>query len=162
MLETTYLASSFGYFKIIGSKSGIRSIRLTDDEIPKELPKTKYLNDCVVQLNEYFARKRESFDLQLDWEAATDFNKQVWAELLKIPYGRTCSYGDIAERIDNPKAVRAVGLANRNNPIPIIVPCHRVIAKSGKLHGYFSGLDMKMRLLQLENPDSYALQASLF
>ncbi|HEB62011.1 MAG TPA: MGMT family protein, partial [Bacteroidetes bacterium] len=76
--------------------------------------------------------------------------------------GRTCSYTDIAARIDNPKAVRAVGLANRNNPIPIIVPCHRVISKTGKLRGYFYGLEMKMALLQLENPNSFANQGSLF
>ncbi len=72
---------------------------------------------------------------------APDFQQQVWAKLIKIPYGKTASYSDIAERIGNPTAVRAVGLANRNNPIAIVVPCHRVIGKAGELRGYFYGLD---------------------
>jgi methylated-DNA-[protein]-cysteine S-methyltransferase len=98
----------------------------------------------------------------LDWDGAAYFNRADWGELVKIPNGRTTSYSAIAEKIGNPTAVRAVGLANRNNPIAIIVPCHRVIAKSGDLHGYFYGLDMKRRLLELENPMSFARQGSLF
>lgn len=76
--------------------------------------------------------------------------KSVWNELQHIPYGRTCTYGDIAEKIGNPKASRAVGLANNKNPIPIFIPCHRVIGKNGKLVGYSGGLDIKEKLLYLE------------
>lgn len=116
----------------------------------------------MVQLDLYFKRQLQEFDLKLDWGGATEFNISVWKELLKIPYGHTTSYSAIAETLKNPKAVRAVGLANRNNPIAIIVPCHRVIGKSGDLQGYFYGLDMKRRLLELENPMSFARQGSLF
>ena len=128
---------------------------------PSHAP-TAILQKCVEQLDEYFSGERKKFDLQLDWLDATDFNKAVWKELVKIPYGRTTNYSAIAEKIGNPTAVRAVGLANRNNPIAIIVPCHRVIAKNGDLQGYFYGLDMKRQLLELENPRSFARQGSLF
>ncbi|MFK7936185.1 MAG: methylated-DNA--[protein]-cysteine S-methyltransferase, partial [Saprospiraceae bacterium] len=116
----------------------------------------------VQQLDEYFQRKRTEFDLKLDWGGATAFNRSVWKALTEIPYGRTTTYSAIANKLNNPKAVRAVGLANRNNPIGIMVPCHRVIAKSGDLQGYFYGLDMKRKLLELENPMSFAQQGSLF
>ncbi len=105
--------------------------------------------DVYRQLEEYFARKRQQFTFPLD-NRGTDFQKRVWEELRKIPYGTTCSYGEIAERIGNPKGPRAVGLANNRNPIAIITPCHRVVGKSGSLVGYASGLDHKERLLKLE------------
>ena len=125
-------------------------------EIPEELA------EAALQLDEYFNRKRTEFDLPLDLSSGTAFNQSVWEELLKIPYGRTTSYSAIAKKLDNPDAVRAVGMANKYNPIAIIVPCHRVIAKSGELQGYFYGLDMKRKLLELENPMSYGEQGSLF
>lgn len=100
--------------------------------------------------------------MDLDLSDGTNFNQSVWRELLKIPYGRTSSYSKIAKNIGNPDAVRAVGLANRNNPLAIVVPCHRVIAKNGDLHGYFYGLDIKRKLLELENPMSFGEQGSLF
>jgi methylated-DNA-[protein]-cysteine S-methyltransferase len=103
-----------------------------------------------IQLNEYFDRKRTKFDLPLQF-CGTVFQKQVWRELLKIPYGQTVSYQELANRIENPKSVRAVGAANGANPLPIIVPCHRVIGAAGKLVGYGGGLEMKSRLLRLEN-----------
>ena len=162
MLEKTYLPTAFGNFEIIGSELGIQSVKLTQAPIPAELPKTPHLEKCVQQLKEYFAGERSEFDLELDWAGAPEFHRQVWSELLKIPYGHTSSYSRIADLLNNPKAVRAVGMANRNNPIAIIVPCHRVIAKNGQLHGYFYGLDMKRKLLQLENPQSFAEQGTLF
>jgi len=101
------------------------------------------------QLDEYFAGRRSDFDLPLS-PRGTDFQQRVWLELLTIPHGSTSTYGDIARRIGNPNAMRAVGLANGKNPIAIIVPCHRVIGSNGKLTGYAGGLGMKQTLLDLE------------
>ena len=162
MLQTAFCHTSFGCFQIKGSSLGISSVKLVENVPKEEKEIPEDLKACHQQLLEYFDGKREQFDLKLDWDGAADFNRAVWGELVKIPYGRTTSYSAIAEKIGNPTAVRAVGLANRNNPIAIIVPCHRVIAKNGDLHGYFYGLDMKRRLLELENPMSFARQGSLF
>ncbi|MBL7775922.1 MAG: methylated-DNA--[protein]-cysteine S-methyltransferase [Saprospiraceae bacterium] len=113
-------------------------------------------------MEEYFSGKRTVFAVQLDWGGASDFHRQVWAELQKIPYGETVAYSDVAQRIGQPKAVRAVGLANRLNPVAIVVPCHRVIGKAGELRGYFYGLETKMALLRHENPRRFAEQGNLF
>lgn len=161
-LETTHYLSPLGCLKITGSDLGLQSVRWSDEKPCPTGPIPASLKDCVVQLDEYFKRQRTQFDLKFNWSDATDFNKSVWRQLLQIPYGHTTSYSAIAEKLDNPKAVRAVGLANRNNPIAIIVPCHRVIAKNGDLHGYFYGLDTKRRLLEIENPQSFAKQGELF
>ena len=107
------------------------------------------LSQTVTQLEEYFAGLRNEFDLPLA-ATGTDFQTQVWYALTTIPYGETWSYQDLANAIGNPKAVRAVGLANGKNPISIVVPCHRVIGKSGKLTGYAGGVERKQRLLALE------------
>ena len=107
------------------------------------------LSQTVTQLKEYFAGLRNQFDLPLA-STGTDFQTQVWHALTTIPYGETWSYQDLANAIGNPKAVRAVGLANSKNPISIVVPCHRVIGKSGKLTGYAGGVERKQRLLALE------------
>lgn len=101
------------------------------------------------QLTAYFAGERKTFDLKLN-PVGTEFQLQVLAELQKIPYGITASYGDIAKRIGRPKAVRAVGAANGRNPIPIIIPCHRVIGSTGKLTGFGGGIPTKKALLKLE------------
>ena len=105
--------------------------------------------DAVSQLAQYFEGRLKQFDLDLNPQG-TDFQKKVWQALLTIPYGTTVCYGEIAQRIDNPKACRAVGLANKSNPIPIVIPCHRVIGKNGKLTGFAGGLDLKQILLDLE------------
>ena len=112
------------------------------------------------QLEEYFAGGRRRFDLPLDLRG-TDFQKRCWQELLKIPYGETRSYAEIARAIGNPAAVRAVGLANGKNPIAIIVPCHRVIGSDGSLTGYGGGLETKRKLLQLEGALSGLLAAAV-
>jgi O-6-methylguanine DNA methyltransferase len=101
------------------------------------------------QLEEYFNQERKVFDIPLLLDA-TGFQKKVYFALLNIEYGKTKSYKDIAIEINNPKAYRAVGLANNKNPIPIVIPCHRVISSNKKLTGYAYGLDMKRRLLNLE------------
>lgn len=110
---------------------------------------TNILKNTERQLSEYFSGKRNTFDLKLN-PKGTEFMKKVWEELLNIPYGETRTYKEIAEKIGNPKGARAVGMANNKNPIPIIIPCHRVIGKNKKLVGYALGLDMKEFLLNLE------------
>lgn len=107
------------------------------------------LNQAKIQLEEYFSGRRTQFDLPLAAKG-TDFQQSVWQALCKIPYGETWSYQQLADEIGNPKAVRAVGLANGKNPISVIVPCHRVIGKNGKLTGYAGGVETKEKLLQLE------------
>lgn len=109
------------------------------------------------QLQEYFAGERKEFDLALRL-SGTQFQVSVLEELQRIPYGETTSYGEIAKRIGYPKAMRAVGAANGRNPVPIIVPCHRVIGSSGKLTGFGGGLDTKEALLRLEAEHSELLR----
>ncbi len=162
LVEKAYLSSPFGCWEIKGSRKGLRSVKLTDKEICPDLPVPAVLREALQQLTEYFQGERQSFDLDLDFGEATTFHRAVWEELLQIPYGHTTTYLAIAEKLGDPKAVRAVGQANRSNPIAVIVPCHRCIAKNGDLQGYFYGLDMKRRLLELENPQSFARQGSLF
>jgi methylated-DNA-[protein]-cysteine S-methyltransferase len=156
--------------EIAGSDLGVQSVRRLEDHAAESI----VLNEeivlsehhpvaaCARQLAEYFAGSRETFDLKLDWGGAPEFHRQVWAELLKIPFGKTTTYSAIAESLGNPAAVRAVGLANRSNPIAIIIPCHRVIGKAGELRGYFYGLDTKMLLLRHENPQKFSEQGTLF
>lgn len=107
------------------------------------------LAPVVGQLREYFSRLRHRFDLPLDLRG-TPFQRRVWEELCSIPYGRTVSYGEVARRIGNPKALRAVGRAVGANPVPIIVPCHRVVGADGSLVGYGGGPELKLALLRLE------------
>ncbi|AZK44834.1 methylated-DNA--[protein]-cysteine S-methyltransferase [Paenibacillus lentus] len=109
----------------------------------------KLLTSAVEQLGDYFAARRQSFDLALDLQG-TEFQRKVWGALLHIPYGAVVSYKSIAEAIGQPKAVRAVGGANNKNPLPIVVPCHRVIGSGGALVGYGGGLSIKESLLSLE------------
>ena len=101
------------------------------------------------QLEEYFAGHRQNFDLPLD-PGGTDFQRRVWRALLDIPYGKAISYRELARRVDRPKGFQAVGQANGKNPLPILIPCHRVIAADGSLGGYSGGLDRKRFLLDLE------------
>jgi methylated-DNA-[protein]-cysteine S-methyltransferase len=104
----------------------------------------------TAQLEEYFAGRRSAFDLALRPQGGGVFEQRVWAELLRIPYGETASYGEIAQRIGHPGKARAVGAANARNPIAIVCPCHRVIGSDGSLTGYAGGLDSKRALLALE------------
>jgi methylated-DNA-[protein]-cysteine S-methyltransferase len=106
------------------------------------------LKDTATQLEEYFARERTDFDIPMELDG-TPFQKEVWAELSRIPYAETISYGELARRVGRPKGPRAVGQANGRNPIPIIVPCHRVLASNG-IGGYGGGLPMKRTLLAVE------------
>jgi methylated-DNA-[protein]-cysteine S-methyltransferase len=110
---------------------------------------TELLRNAARQLREYLAGKRRIFELPLAPEG-TPFQRSVWDGLLAIPYGETRSYGEIARSVGNPRACRAVGMANNRNPIPVFIPCHRVVGSDGSLVGYGGGLDIKERLLRLE------------
>ena len=126
-------------------------IRLTVLDVkPKDMGKpSMVIKKAYKQVCEYIEGKRQNFDLPLD-PIGTEFQKSVWDQLIYIPYGETRSYKDIAIAIDKPKAYRAVGNANNKNPIPIIIPCHRVIGSGGKLVGYAYGLELKKELLDIE------------
>ena len=114
----------------------------------------KEFSSVLGQLDAYFKGTLKIFEKIEMHIIGTDFQKKVWNELLKIPYGETISYGELATRIGNPKASRAVGMANSKNPIPIIIPCHRVIGKNGSLTGFGGGIDVKKQLLTLEKTDN--------
>jgi len=133
------------------STAGLRAIHF--DRIQPasgdQNPRNPLLAEALSQLRAYFAGRLREFDLPLDL-AGTDFQIRVWRQLETIPYGETRSYSAIAQAIGRPAAVRAVGAANGANPVPIVVPCHRVIGASGKLVGYGGGLSLKKRLLELE------------
>ena len=118
-----------------------------------DAPELPVLQQCALQLAEYFSGRRRQFDLPLAPEG-TPFQRSVWRALCQIPYGETRSYGEIAVQIGTPKAARAVGMANNRNPIPILIPCHRVIGSTGKLVGYAGGLGTKEALLNLESRHS--------
>lgn len=115
------------------------------------------ITDTIQQLREYFAGNRKEFSIPLRPEG-TEFQRRVWKALMQIPYGETRSYGEVACMVGNPRACRAVGMANHNNPVPILIPCHRVVGKNGNLTGYAGGLDKKTALLELERSTNKSIQ----
>jgi methylated-DNA-[protein]-cysteine S-methyltransferase len=164
MNYTTYYSSKLGLLEIIGDDHSIKAVRFVDDDPaapPVDSPPGSVIvAACVQQLDEYFRGERQAFSLRLD-PAGTDFQRRVWSQLLQIPYGQTVSYLAVAQAINNEKAIRAVGAANGQNPIVIIVPCHRVIGSDGKLTGYGGGLWRKEWLLSHERA-LFKQQLSLF
>jgi methylated-DNA-[protein]-cysteine S-methyltransferase len=143
-------------FDIVISKSGVREILINKksgsdnfSDMTQINPEDLKVINVFTQLKEYFNRQRKEFDLPLEI-LGTDFQKKVWDELTKIPYGETISYGELANRMGDKNLMRAVAAANGANPIPIIIPCHRVIGADGSLTGYGGGLDVKQKLLELE------------
>ncbi|WP_330400372.1 methylated-DNA--[protein]-cysteine S-methyltransferase [Tepidibacter mesophilus] len=144
-----YLKSPMGVLKIVSSEDSILEISHVREEEKDSHYRPQILKDAITQLNEYFEGERKGFDLKIELKG-TDFQKKVWNELNNIEYGETKSYKDVAIRIGNEKAVRAVGMTNSKNPISIIVPCHRVIGSNKKLTGYAGGLDRKKWLLDHE------------
>jgi methylated-DNA-[protein]-cysteine S-methyltransferase len=156
-LSSKVIPSPIGRLRLVASDEGLAAI-LWDNDRPRpvhladlvENPTHPTLLSAEKELNEYFSRKRKIFSVTLDMRG-TSFQKQVWEALLAIPFGETRSYGQIANQLGNPKATRAVGAANGQNPIPIIVPCHRVIGANGKLTGFGGGLEIKDQLLALES-----------
>lgn len=151
-----YYESPIGKIFVVVSEKGVSKVELFEDKWDEYLNeyqlnrRSDLCKEVITQINEYFQGKRKEFSLPLDIEG-TDFRKNVWQALSNIPYGVTKSYQEIAEIIGNPKAVRAIGQANKSNPLPLIIPCHRVIGKSGKLVGYAgSRISTKKWLLQHE------------
>jgi methylated-DNA-[protein]-cysteine S-methyltransferase len=150
----TQIESPLGPLLLAGDDAGLRQILFVNGRHPAQ-PESSWKEDhaplskTIRQLHAYFAGELENFDLQLAPEG-TPFQLGVWRSLCDIPYGETISYGELAGRIGNPKASRAVGLANGSNPLPIVIPCHRVIGSNGKLTGYGGGLPIKEKLLALE------------
>ena len=145
---TQTIQSSAGLIEVTASATAITAIRFVDSAQPDATASDITALACS-QLSEYFNGARAAFDLPLA-PAGTPFQLRVWQALCDIPFGSTCSYRDIAAAIDNPKGVRAVGLANGKNPVAIVIPCHRVIGANGKLTGYAGGLEKKAKLLSLE------------
>lgn len=150
------MKSNVGPVYLEASATGLRGVSLDPLKSPllKSLstsePASQFLAQAEKEITEYLAGKRKTFSVKLEI-IGTTFQKQVWQQLQKIPFGKALSYKDIAEKIKNPKAVRAVGSANGKNPFCIIIPCHRVIAADGTLGGYSGGLPFKKKLLHLEN-----------
>lgn len=150
----TYIESPLGELLLAGSGDALCVIGLPAGKGRRRAERgwaedARSLRDATRQLAQYFAGKRERFELKLAPQG-TEFQRQVWRALARIPYGSTWSYGELARRIDRPRAVRAVGLANGANPLPIVLPCHRVIGADGGLTGYGGGLPAKRLLLELE------------
>jgi len=149
------MSSILGPLYLVASDRGLRGVYWRKQKLPLvrslagSTPELRILAQAALEIEEYLERSRKSFDVALDIQG-TPFQKTVWSALLKIPFGKTVSYTDVAARIKNERAVRAVGSANAKNPLCIIVPCHRVIAASAKLGGYSGGLALKTKLLALE------------
>lgn len=155
-LVKTTMKSPVGVLTLVASDAGLVAVLWPDDDpkrvrldMSQEDASHEVLKKTMAQLQEYFAGARTTFDVPLD-ARGTVFQKQVWEQLSAIPYGETRSYGEIAARLGNPTASRAVGAANGRNPLSIVVPCHRVIGSSGALTGFAGGLEVKRMLLALE------------
>lgn len=147
-----FYETEIGIIGIRENNKSITDIFFSKVDTNDNIEETDLIKECFKQLKEYFEGNRMKFDLPLD-ARGTEFQKKVWNELLNIPYGETKSYKDIAVAIGNEKACRAIGMANNKNPIPIIIPCHRVIGSNGKLVGYAGGLNVKEKLLNIEKID---------
>jgi methylated-DNA-[protein]-cysteine S-methyltransferase len=151
----TNIDSPVGGLRLVAEELGLRTVWFLRGR-KKEVPDIEWKEDAafftevIRQLRAYFAGELRDFEIPLLMEG-TEFQKRVWKSLQTIPYGETISYGQLAKQIGDPKAVRAVGAANGQNPIPIIVPCHRVIGSNGSLTGFGGGLENKKKLLELES-----------
>ena len=157
-MDTCYIETPLGYAKIIGDQDGITSVSIVDksENTSESIPES--LLDCATQLKAYFNNKLKTFDLKLN-PKGTNFQKKVWKQLEKIPFGKTISYLDLAKQLGDAKTIRAAASANGKNPLWIIVPCHRVIGTDGSLTGYAGGLHRKQWLL---NHESEYKQQTLF
>jgi len=154
-MSYTRMKSPVGPLLLAGDEGGLRLVHFATGRRPKS-PSHEWIEDrtpfkeAIRQLEAYFEGKLKDFDVPLVLDG-TEFQLLVWNNLRKIPYGETVSYGQLARRIGSPEAARAVGLANGSNPIPIIIPCHRVIGSNGNLTGFGGGLPVKKKLLALES-----------
>ena len=143
------LETPIGYLEFRTNRDYLLSIRFTDIFVKSSDYQPEIMNESMKQITEYFKGERKEFNLKLD-PNGTDFQLMVWEEVKKVPFGKTATYLDIAKQTGSLKNTRAVGLANGKNPIPIIIPCHRIIGTNGKLTGYAGGLERKKWLLQHE------------
>ena len=151
-MDFTVFETSLGLMALEAEGETLVRLRLPGSPIPRMMPhETPVLARGREQLLEYLAGERQVFDLPLDPQG-TPFQQRVWEALRQIPWGETRSYKDIALAVDCPRGFRAVGMANRSNPLPIFIPCHRVVAADGTLGGYAGGLELKQALLRLEKP----------
>lgn len=148
MLYKSFMDSPCGVLQIEADEDSIIAIKFTNQLLEDNT--NSITDECKKQLHEYFDGKRTQFNLPLKYTIGTPFQQRVWDVLREIPYGETRSYKDVAISVGNELAVRAIGGANHNNPISIVIPCHRVIGKNNKLVGYGGGLENKERLLNLE------------
>lgn len=156
-METAFIKTPLGIATVIGDENGIAVISVSDEgEVSETIPFE--LEEAVVQLQDYFEKKRTNFTFKLN-PKGTDFQQKVWSALLEIPYGKTRTYLEQSKILGDVKAIRAVASANGRNPLWIVVPCHRVIGTNGSLTGYAGGLWRKKWLLEHENPTT---QQSLF
>ena len=147
--HSAFYKSEIGFLRAIGSDDGLHELEFTDLKSDPHSEVPACLKECFGQLDEYFSGELKNFSLTLE-PRGTDFQKNVWQELLKIPFGQTTSYLNIATALGNKKALRAVGTANGQNRIPIIIPCHRVIGSDGSLIGFGGGIWRKEWLLKHE------------
>lgn len=150
MTTYTMISTPIGPLAVAGSGRTLTAVRLEGRPHPSWARDDAALEPVAAQLRAYFEGELREFDLDLAPEFGGEFERAVWAAVAEIPYGQTASYLEIANKIGNPAAVRAVGRANGRNPIPIVVPCHRVIGSNGSLTGYSGGLETKRTLLDLE------------
>lgn len=148
-MEKSYYKSLIGILEIICENDALISLKLVD-EIKNDTVETDFIKKVKLQLDEYFSGKRKIFNIKIN-PKGTAFQKQVWQELQNIPYGKTKFYSEIAENIGNKNAQRAVGSACNKNPILLVIPCHRVISKSGDIGGFAYGSKAKLELLKIEN-----------
>ncbi len=148
-MEKSYYKSLVGILEIICENDALISLKLVD-EIKNDTTGTDFIKNIKLQLDEYFSSKRKIFDIKIT-PKGTAFQKQVWQELQKIPYGETKFYSEIAESIGNKNAQRAIGSACNKNPILLVIPCHRIISKSRNIGGFAYGRNVKLELLKLEN-----------
>jgi methylated-DNA-[protein]-cysteine S-methyltransferase len=150
-----FVPSPVGLLELRGSEAGLSAVLLREENEAALTPAAalpESLREAARQLQAYFGRELHTFELAYDLRQGTDFQRRVWQALPGIGYGRTASYLDLARQLGDPKAVRAVGAANGQNPLAIVWPCHRVIGANGQLTGYAGGLGRKKWLLAFENP----------
>ena len=159
----SFYKTPFGTAILKASERGITELKF-QVKSPNQEPEVKneHIKQAISELEAYFQGSLREFQVALDLSTGSTFYQKVWQALLSIPYGKTTSYKQLSIDLGDVKAIRAVGTANGRNPIAIIVPCHRVIGSDGSLTGYAYGLDMKQKLLHLENPETMGIQTALF
>lgn len=153
---SSVVSTPIGMLEAGAGNEGLRYLNLIRSNVVSPLPENEHTAMAVRQLEEYFAGKRKVFELTLDFTGHSDFSVRVWHRLMQIPYGTTITYAALATDLGDIKCIRAAASANGRNPIPVIVPCHRVIGSDGSLTGFALGLDVKHCLLALENPEKFA------